>query len=362
MKNMRAMTRDDVTEEFSLAMSGQPREYALGRSTGTIKTYAIEANVGDTAEHALKRVSALAKSADLKFAQLQDESLAVIHSDDQTLVVDVLDSRFWLVHTTAKADFAKSILRGAVWADRDLDWCWLPKALVAEIGKAGEVAWFRSDFSSDELTPGHGQRARRLRVQLEGDRAYELLDVISGNPDYRHAASLTAVAIRTSQRGFGHLEEIADYKGRFVGHGDSFELHVGLVSQVIRSYAQIVRDLEQTYALKWSVGDGGGANLEGQVITLRFKKQIEDFDRFLSGLFSCREPFRLWGVPKRISDSAAIVDAVDLHVGSVLRMDVLADGLRVYLSDDNCGNSVTRLLANLQHRYDATIESPVRTN
>lgn len=47
-------------------------------------------------------------------------------------------------------------------------------------------------------------------------------------------------------------------------------------------------------------------------------------------------------------------EVADLHVGQTFRVDVLRDGLRVYLSEGVCANTLFRMLANLQHRYDAT--------
>ena len=47
-------------------------------------------------------------------------------------------------------------------------------------------------------------------------------------------------------------------------------------------------------------------------------------------------------------------EVADLHVGQTFTVDVHRSGLHVYLNDGVCANTVFRLLANLQHRYDAT--------
>lgn len=69
-------------------------------------------------------------------------------------------------------------------------------------------------------------------------------------------------------------------------------------------------------------------------------------------LFNAKEPFRLWGVPERVPEGW-YADAVDLHVGHPLRMDVLRDRIRVILEPETCGNTLARLLVNLQQRLDA---------
>ena len=56
-----------------------------------------------------------------------------------------------------------------------------------------------------------------------------------------------------------------------------------------------------------------------------------------------------------MEDGVAELEAVDLHVGGLLRVDVGEQWLRVYLPQGGCGNSVVRLVSNLQHRFDASL-------
>ena len=94
------------------------------------------------------------------------------------------------------------------------------------------------------------------------------------------------------------------------------------------------------------------------VVEIALTRPITHMDHFLDGLFSCREPFRLWAVPRYVTPSLVEAEVVDLHVGRQFRMDIFTDGLRVYLPSDTCGNTLFRLLANLQHRYDAAASAP----
>lgn len=90
---------------------------------------------------------------------------------------------------------------------------------------------------------------------------------------------------------------------------------------------------------------------------MQLGREIEDMGRFVSGLFAAREPFRLWAVPNFVSESYVEAVVVDLHVGQHFRMDVSPNMLRLYLPASACGNTVLRLVTNLQHRYNATIET-----
>lgn len=359
MKSRDGITREDLAGLFGEGMKGQSVELAyFGKATGTVKTTAVEANLSEESpEAANHRIKQLASELGLRFRPLGDATLASVSGDDGTLVFDVLDPRFWLVHSVSRAEFGDRVLRSSIWKKRDLDWCWLPRQMVEGFRLAGEVRWFKTDFEGEQLAPDPGQKARRLRVQLDGDGAFELLQVLQQHPQYRHAASLTALAATVRAPGVGEVQVIADYKGRFAGRGDSFEIHVGVTGALIRQYSTYVRALEHQYALAWHAEEGGGASLSGEVVVISFQKEVSDFDGFLAGMFSCRDPFRLWGVP-RVTESFATIQAVDLHVGAQLPMDITRSGVRVYLREGACGNTLARLLANLQHRYDATIEPP----
>jgi hypothetical protein len=71
-------------------------------------------------------------------------------------------------------------------------------------------------------------------------------------------------------------------------------------------------------------------------------------------LTASREPFRLWGLAS-VRRGIAEVEAVDLHVGQTLQLDIGSRWMRVYLYEGSCGNTVARLVSNLQHRFDGAL-------
>ena len=102
-------------------------------------------------------------------------------------------------------------------------------------------------------------------------------------------------------------------------------------------------------------GASGQAELYASPILIKFSKAITDMDRFAARLFSSREPFRLWGSPVRAGTDHIVVDAVDLHVGHTLRIDLGPEWMRVLLFQHTCGNSFARLVSNLQRHFDAAL-------
>lgn len=346
------LDRPGLSERLSRAMTGQESGAGLPfRIRGDIvKSFAVEVNA--PANDVLEHVQRIGEQHQMRFMHTHDSSLAIVWDEPGGLFVDVLDPRFWLVHTTAPMRWAQSKLRAMVSGGPSLDWCWLTAQMMARLRSQGEERWFKADFKGGELLPAEGTKGRRLKVQLEGDDPLDLQRVLR-DAGYQSSTALTGVALRLHDPEVGTVDEAAYYRGSFSGRGDSFDLHLGFVSQVIQYYAARVRDTEERYGIQWTMEEPSGANLSGGVIEVSFARPITRMDQFLAGLFSCREPFRLWSVPRPISETFVEAEVVDLHVGQRFRMDITLDGLRVYLSRGACANTLFRLLANLQHRFDA---------
>jgi hypothetical protein len=56
-----------------------------------------------------------------------------------------------------------------------------------------------------------------------------------------------------------------------------------------------------------------------------------------------------------LNESFFRVHALDLHSSRTFHVELSPGFLRVYLPKGSCGNSILRLYANLQARYDATV-------
>jgi hypothetical protein len=228
---------------------------------------------------------------------------------------------------------------------------------MEEMRSRGEERWFKADFKGQDLLPSEGTKGRRLKVQLEGDDPGDLQALLRKG-GYRSSTALTGVAMSIRNAEIGAVQEAAHYRGSFSARGDSFDLHLGFVSSVIGGYASKVRAVEDQFSLRWDADQERGWRIGGGgVISISFARPIANLDHFLRGIFSCREPFRLWAVPRPGSPDFVEAEVVDLHVGQRFRLDVMRDGMRVYLFDGGCGNTLFRLLSNLQHRFDAAATS-----
>lgn len=356
------LDRSSMAERFSSAMRGNADamvDLPLPAVRGNLKTFAVEVNGVSDPERALSMLIGLASQLGLQSSPTEDEALLAIWDSGGSFLVDVLTPRYWLFHTSSAATWTGKFIRDAVSNSTDLDRCWFPWELLKQLMKGGgRPKWFKSDFIGNDLLPEGNVEARRMRMQFEGDAASDVLEILaSSDPRLTRATALSQVATEVGDPSLGKNDELVTNAGRFVARGQSFELHVGFVGQAIRTYAGLVGRTEERYGFRWHAEEGSGLRFEGEPVVVDLGREIEDMNRFVSGLFAAREPFRLWAVPNFVSEHYVEAEVVDLHVGQHFRMDISPDMLRLYLPVSACGNTVLRLVTNLQHRYNATIQT-----
>jgi hypothetical protein len=95
--------------------------------------------------------------------------------------------------------------------------------------------------------------------------------------------------------------------------------------------------------------------MKGKAFNLMFRRKVLDPEFFLSRLLNNNEPFRLWGLKTKISEEYYQADAIDLHTGDPLNLEISSDMLRIYLPSEACGNTILRLYVHLQQFYDSDI-------
>ena len=318
-------------------------DFSAARPT---KTYVIEAHVTDS-------VACLSDLATSQVEQSEDAYIFRVATEAGVLWVDQLDERFWRIHTDVSSGAVYRLLREWVGSRCDLDWMWLPSDHLRHVWPGAVPTRAKSDFWGGGLL-GNRTQAQEVRIQLTGRDADHLLNLIADIPEYRAALSLEAIQTEITDPHFGSVREGLNRWGQFAASGDSPELHLRFVSEVVDRYRRLV-ELCEAKAIRWQPFEsGGGGRLSGAPIVINFSREVEDVGLFADELTSSREPFRLWGTAT-VRRGVAQIEAVDLHVGQMLQIDVGSRWLRVYFQGGTCGNTVARLISNLQHRFDGEL-------
>lgn len=348
------MDRQDVIQVLTDAMRGTPDEEQLGGrvKAGMVKSRLLEAHPPEPSDDGVATLlGEIGNRASFGLEQLSDDLWALLGAED-ALIVDTLNPRFWLLHTTSPVTRLRSLLRRYVVSTPRLDSAWFSAEHLRQM--EGERRWIKSSFAADTLQPNDpgSEVPRRWRARVEGENPEEFLDFL-GETRYTASASLTAVGSVIDDERLGRVEMAADYQGGFVSSGSSFEAATGVIWRSLDRYESYVKGLEDRFRLRMGATEEMGLTFDGDVAHIEFPHGVSDLDSLVANLFTCREPFRLWAVPKEVAPGHWEANAVDLHVGHTLRLEVTPRWMRVLLPERTCGNTLARLVANLQHRFDA---------
>lgn len=293
----------------------------------------------------------------------EDEYLHSVTTLDVNFVVDNLEDRFWSFHSVSPAAETNALLKAAVARRRDFDFVWLPSDHLRMIQRGLPPNWIKTEFRGQAILPRNA--VQELSVKVRGREAQALLDVISQNPEFPYAVSVSQLGLDVEDRDLGSVREAIDRLALFVAKGDSFALHQSVVQSVVARYRGLVESAEAAAIGMTAIHehgateaeDEGGGRLVGGPIELTFSRPLTDINLFLDGLLSSREPFRLWGIANDVADDYTEIEAVDLHVGQRIRIEVSPIMIRVFLRKGGCGNTIARLVSNLQHHVDGGLSA-----
>ena len=329
------MNRSNLAEQF-----GTP-------DAGHWKTIVLEAHPGEaTAAEYLSDVF-----GDGSVRATEDMHLHQIELGEKVKIsVDDIEGRFWSFHSTSPNQDLRQAIHSRVNERHDLDYVWLPSEHLRHALPGRRPSRVRADFKGSHTYPADDVQDVSISVRGEDPDAW--IRAVATASGYPHALSVTRAEFPLKHDDFGSVQQAIDRRAHFVARGDSFALHQRVVADVIKRYRAFVEAVEDR-ACQFSALPEGGGTLQGAPIEIAFSKP-QNLPRLFDELFSSRDPFRLWGL-ESVDESYGECDAVDLHVFSCLRIEAQPEFLRIRLHAGACGNTVARLVSNLQQRVDGAL-------
>jgi hypothetical protein len=146
--------------------------------------------------------------------------------------------------------------------------------------------------------------------------------------------------------------------GRVTDRSESFRDHRSHLIFVVRIYEQLLRSTEEQtwYSIKESIGVPGQFHrIVGAPVVVRFKEPLTPsvFQQWITATFERkRNRFRLWGHPVRLGPTKVHVYGVDRHLWRPLFLELTATGCTAIIPNGTCGNTVHRLVTNIQRYLD----------
>ena len=146
--------------------------------------------------------------------------------------------------------------------------------------------------------------------------------------------------------------------GRVTNRSESFRDHRRHLLFVVRIYERLLQSTEEQawYSIQESVGvPGQFRKIVGAPVTIRFREPLnaDVFEYWIKATFERkRNRFRLWGHPIRLGATKVHVYGVDRHLWQPLFLELTANGCTAIIPNGTCGNTVHRLVTNIQRYLD----------
>ncbi len=378
----------DSLEQYAGERREEIDKRDLGRDTGLIKSYLLE-----TARHdgAPDIPGALART-ELRAERLGDgDAFALFRGQQQLGYVEALGTRHLAIHSYMQnVRQIDDIVRRLAERTPNLDAIWLAGATFQQLLQRviAPLNPRRNTIVKFEYVPAFAT-ARALAVDEREDAliwatspapadAAEDDDV---DPDQRSASLMERAArlaatlsdyqrINPTWRAIRALRipgaEHGGYDlyswGKLTHRTSSFRGGHAWLREIVGIYERATRAIEETVWLDAEplhTSAGGAAGLRGLPVVASFPEPLPDhvFRNFVSLTFERGEgPFRLWGEPIRLGERKVHVYGLDLHLWQPISMELTPRQFVFLLPRGTCGNTVHRLMTNLQRYVDPAVE------
>lgn len=379
----------DFLEGYALPTVDELGAQVSGRAAPTrklVKTYMLETVGQGTTRPDLDRI--LPEHVHLH--QL-DPSLYRVHDalHQQWVIglLEILHDRHPVIYTTLPVKNSDEWMRQVVDFNPWLDRLWLSSPILFQLWQYAQgavppdryvrlgfdhEAWYESsapgsaEDSDDELSaPAEGDRyddeagpelveRRRSRVRLterisvlqwQLPRLIELYDPLH---------SLTQLQLPSGGRG-GHL---LYHNGKSTNRSDSFLEHRARVAQVLGLYRRITEHAEELLWVDTSDVGEDGFRINGAPLLIEFQDRLTEatFDRFVTlALQRKTSRFRIGGYVTRRGPTKVHLAAIDRHLWQPFLLEATDTHLLAILPRGTCGNTIHRLVTNVQRFLDPNI-------
>lgn len=284
-----------------------------------------------------------------------------------------LSNRYYLLHSIRKADIDKQVQRD-IGRSTSLDLMWISGRLFLDIWKyhvapVNPRRYVKLKFDFEQKFTGYQDRLLET-----GDLSEDQLEDITIDVDERKASSLMITEnIERVEEILPQLQQIhSPFKSikmlRIPAHSThgGYELwqwgkmthraadfrngRIELV-ELLKVYQRITEQIESIAWLNFSPS-AGGLSLQGAPVTFKFDEPLDEetFSQFVHTTFASGEgPIKIWGNPIEVGPSRYQVYGLDLHMWQQIYLELTPDYFLVFLPKGTCGNTVHRLITNIQH-------------
>jgi hypothetical protein len=274
-----------------------------------------------------------------------------------------------MVHSIGEARFSDEKIDGVTDSRvSGFDRAWMPASFLRR-SYNGVMTGFKYSFRDEargfersepraslaDQAADNASRPRQFssfRLEVSGQwRADRDLDEMGRAPILVGRKALEQIEFREADEDGGDINLAVYSFGKMIGHGTSLNLHLSNSAGISKKYGSVIRSVENEHSLGWDRTAGGSLVHRGAPFIVRFPESfvVTDLQELAGSIFRATKPFRLFGLYSESSERRVDIEAIDLHTGDPLSVELTKEWMRVFLPRGSCGNVLARLYTNLQH-------------
>lgn len=369
-------SREDIfnyLEEYSQNTKEQIDNYKMKNTL--LKSYVFE-----TFDQSLFESSnVLTESLDIKnlFSDAQhtlqqiDEELFVLNENDKLVgFIEQINTRFCTFYTNESSKYSDHLARTYVKKSSILDSLWISGKMY-------------DNFLKEITSIHHPERFTKMKFEFNAmfEKNYQIKDEI-----VEHKVSSVSLVeelggivdkLNGVRKYFSSFHSIGSLRfpshvgkgghdvyqnGKFTNRSDSFTDHRMQLKQIVAIYQNMTEKLEKKTWIEVEEVKGNDVSInksfKASPVTIRFSKPLSNFvfNNFVEYTFpKGREPFKIYGEIKRLSEERVHIYGVDLHLWQNVILDLSTEEFILFLPKGTCGNTIHRLVTNIQRYLDPQI-------
>ena len=370
MYKIKAKNRLELFQKYEEIMNSvyetRKEERRQDPNKNMIKSYLIEGHVINKDEFHYSLIKFFRNISKEKISievnETEEEKLLELKINNEQFYLDATNNnRFWILHTAGKSADTDNKINGLINNVNKIDKIWFTKNILEKTVSYSNWrgVYLKHDELKEDLKNEDTEfKPKSINLKVDGsteNMVKNFISLIRSNNEFNYSTGISRISLSSESK--GKIDRVLDdirYDGKTSTRGKSFHRHLWLINKIYDSYKEKIMNIENNYALNYT-----NNLLEGLPINIEFEREDLTVEYLLKTIFSAKNPFNLWEKKKKISDDFYKVLAVDLHSGNKgnkINFEISPNYMTVYLPKGNCGNTIARLVCNLQLHIDSLIK------
>lgn len=377
-------SRESVVSYLEDYVSDIKDQIDRGKTKQTLlKSYVFETFNPDTVlevSNTPLEIKSLFQNKENMLTQIDEQFFSVNKGKETTGFVEEVNDRFSILYSIDKANKSDKYTRSLIKNSPILDSLWISGVMFDSFLEKIEEEHhpnryikmkfeFDGFFSKHQGTMAEGEdfsdktdifdEHRVSSISLV-EEAAEIANKLKGIRGFLPAFNSIGLLRFPNMAGKGGHDFYQN--GKVTNRSDSFNDHRYQIIQTINSYQEITEKIEKhtwfDFEKITSPEVGNSYSFHGSPITVNFNTPLKPhvFRNFINSTFAKgREPFRIQGDPIWVDEYRAHIYGIDLHLWQKVILDLSLDKFVIYIPRGTCGNTIHRLVTNIQRFLEPVI-------